>query len=154
MLTILFLSLFLSLSSYAQDCTDFNHKSINMNNEQVLVWKANTVNGYLNRGYVKGVITNIYRNNGHSHFAIDIDRVKGGDIEIIYNDRFGALPELVVGNNVVACGDYITANKGSSLPSPMGAIVHWVHYNPGDRDGGKHPHGFVIINGKLYGDPR
>jgi hypothetical protein len=98
------------------------------------------------------VVTNVYPDKtGHAHFAINLDQSSAGDIEIIYNDEFGALPRLQPGTQVVACGDYITAGPRSRLPSPMGAIIHWVHYNPGTRDGGAHPHGFLYIGGQVYG---
>lgn len=97
-------------------------------------------------------MTKIYPSRtGHTHFAIDLNGDRSGDLEVIYNDEFGELPRIQVGMQITACGDYITVGPRARLPSPMGAIIHWVHYNPGDRDGGRHPHGFLIISGKPYG---
>lgn len=133
-------------------CLDNQRQTLSLNNAQVLQWKRNTPDQYKNRGYVQGVVTNIYpESTRHAHFAIDLDGVPGGDIEIIYNQEFGALPPLRNGMMVQACGDYITVGPKARRPSPMGAIVHWVHYNPGDRDGGRHPHGFLAIQGQVYG---
>jgi hypothetical protein len=70
---------------------------------------------------------------------------------VIYNIEFGALPALSIGMNVAACGDYITVGPNAQLPSPEPAIIHWVHVNPGTRDGGAHPSGFLVINNQAYG---
>ena len=108
----------------------------------------------MKRALIQGVVTQLYSNKtGHTHFAISIDGDTRGDIEVIYNDEFGNLPMIQAGMQVVACGDYITVGPKARLPSPMGAIIHWVHYNPGDRDGGRHKHGFLVINGKTFGMP-
>lgn len=133
-------------------CLDNNHEALPYLNEQVLEWKRNTPDQTLKRALVEGVITQVYPSKtGHAHFAINIDDQSGGDLEVIYNDDFGRLPGLKTGMKIVACGDYITVGPRAKLPSPMGAIIHWVHYNPGDRDGGKHKHGFLIIDGKPFG---
>jgi hypothetical protein len=70
-------------------------------------------------------------------------------IELVYNDSFGELPELRLGMDVEACGDYITsyAPSGPYPASPDGALVHWVHHNPH----GSHPDGYVVIDGKVFG---
>lgn len=133
-------------------CLDPYRQSLPVNNAEPLRWKQSTPDQFKARAYVQGVLTDLYPDRtGHTHFAIDLDGKPGGDIEIIYNQKFGDLPVLRVGMMVQACGDYITVGPRAHRPSPMGAIVHWVHYNPGDRDGGRHPHGFLIIQGQLYG---
>ena len=133
-------------------CLSTTHESLGYNNSQVMKWKVSTKDQYLDRGYVNGTIANLLPDHtGHTHFSVNIDNIPGGDIEVIYNDEFGELPNLSVGMTVIACGDYITVGKNAHLPSPYGAIIHWVHNNPGTRDGGKHPSGFLIINGKPYG---
>lgn len=130
-------------------CLDQQRQSMGYNNDQILKWEKSTPDQYLARGLAQGTITQVYPNkNGHTHFAIGLG---AGGIEIIYNDEFGALPNLRTGMTVVACGDYITVGPRARLPSPMPAILHWVHYNPGNRDGGRHPSGFLIIDGKPYG---
>ena len=134
------------------ECLGQDHEQLSINNNQVIQWRESTKDQFHSRALVQGVITNVYpEKTGHAHFAINLDHVAAGDIEIIYNQEFGHLPVLQPGMTVVACGDYITAGPRSRLPSPMGAIIHWVHYNPGDRDGGVHPHGYLVINGQPYG---
>jgi hypothetical protein len=134
------------------DCFGTNRQQLPILNHQVIQWRESTRDQFQTRALVQGVITDIYpEKTGHAHFAINLDSEPSGDIEIIYNQEFGALPSLKRGMQVVACGDYITAGPRSRLPSPMGAIIHWVHYNPGNRDGGAHPHGYVMVNGMVYG---
>ncbi len=133
-------------------CLDNHHQSLGFMNSQVLQWKANTQNQYTNRAMVQGPIVKLLPDHtGHTHFGITLGQNQGGDLEVIYNDEFGELPPLSVGTPVIACGDYITVGRGAHLPSPFGAIIHWVHFNPGTRDGGAHPGGFLVINGKPYG---
>ena len=133
-------------------CLDKNHEALPFQNEQVIQWKKNTPDQTLKRALVQGTVSQIFNSKtGHSHFAINLDTDAKGDLEVIYNDDFGNLPAIQVGMKVVACGDYITVGPQAKLPSPMGAIIHWVHYNPGDRDGGAHKHGFLIVNNKPYG---
>ncbi len=132
-------------------CLDLQRQSMNYNNDQILKWEQSTRDQFQARGLVQGKITELYPNkNGHTHFGIDLG---GGGIEVIYNDEFGALPPLRPGMMVSACGDYITVGPQARLPSPMPAIIHWLHYNPGNRDGGKHLDGFLVIEGKAYGAP-
>ncbi len=130
-------------------CLDRQRQSMGYNNNQVTQWAKSTPDQFQARSLVYGKITQLYpTKNGHTHFAMSVGN---GSIEIIYNDHFGDLPSLSVGMDVIACGDYITVGPGARLPSPQPAILHWVHYNPGNRDGGRHPHGFLVINGKPYG---
>lgn len=136
----------------APSCLDNQNRPLVINNGHVLRLRESTQDQHKDRAFVQGVVTNIYSDRtGHNHFALNLDSHPAGDIEIIYNQDFGRLPAIVPGMTVVACGDYITAGPRSRLPSPMGAIIHWVHYNPGDRDGGRHPHGFLYVNGQLFG---
>ncbi len=131
-------------------CLDKQRQSMTYNNSQVVTWESSTPDQYLDRGLVYGTIQTIYPNKtGHTHFALSM--AGGGGIEIIYNDEFGELPALKPGMQVIACGDYITVGPKARLPSPMPAILHWVHFNPGTRDGGRHPGGFLIIGGSPYG---
>ena len=158
---VFFLNFQTSYSAYASEfaplpdhlsCLDQNNEALPVENAQVIQWKVNTPDQTLKRALIQGTVTQVYNDHtGHSHFAINIDDRPSGDIEVIYNDEFGALPAIQVGMSVIACGDYITVGPHAHLPSPMGAIIHWVHYNPGNRDGGAHKSGFLIINGKPYG---
>jgi hypothetical protein len=141
-----------SFSEAVPPCLDDQYRPLNIDNAHVLRLRESTQDQYKDRAFVNGVVTNVYADRtGHNHFALNLDSHPAGDIEIIYNQKFGRIPQIVPGMNVLACGDYITAGPRSRLPSPMGAIIHWVHYNPGDRDGGKHPHGFIGVNGRIYG---
>ena len=131
-------------------CLDNSNQNMRYNNSQVINWEQTTADQFKDRGMVQGTITKIYPSQtGHTHFAIGLGN--GSGIEVIYNNEFGALPRLVIGMTVSACGDYITVGPSAHLPSPMPAILHWVHYNPGTRDGGRHPGGFLIINNLPYG---
>jgi hypothetical protein len=89
------------------------------------------------------------------HLEIQIGNDRAQNLEVVYSRSFGDLPvdHLSAGAQVEACGDFINAKAraGSYAPSPMGAIIHWVHYNPGTRDGGKHEHGYTMIDGVVYG---
>ena len=139
----------------APDCPAFgwpNHvQNLPINNPQVLHWERTTANQYQDRGHVSGPITEIFPDkNGHHHFSIQVGTNATDLIEVIYNEDFGALPDLQVGMTVEACGDYITstAQSGPYPPSPDGAIIHWVHANPSGKG---HPPGYLIVNGVLCG---
>lgn len=131
-------------------CPAYN-TNLSINNDQVLHWKRTTSNQFRERAHVKGPISKLYQDrNGHYHFEINIGRYDDDSLEVIYNQEFGALPDLDLNMTVEACGDYITSTErsGPYPPSPDGAIIHWVHMNPSYRG---HPPGFLIINGSLYG---
>jgi hypothetical protein len=133
-------------------CDSEQGKQLPWMNDTVLNWKESTRDQYEARALVKGPITSIMVDrDSHTHFGINLNSDGTGDLEVIYNKSFGQLPRLEVGMTVTACGDYITVSKNARRPSPLGAIIHWVHYNPGDRDGGKHKHGYLIINKQPYG---
>jgi hypothetical protein len=135
-------------------CVGKDGKGLQYNNDEVMDWKTSTPDQYIDRSLVAGTVTKVLlTRKTHIHFAIDLDGNRTGDLEVIYNLSFGELPKIEIGSQVIACGDYITVGPKARQPSPLGAIIHWVHYNPGDRDGGRHPHGFVIINGKPFGHP-
>ncbi len=126
-------------------------------NEVVLGWKQSTPNQTLKRAHVAGVLVRVVEaRKSHAHFEVKIGEHAGESLELIYNVEFGRLPALSPGAQVEACGDYITstARAGRYPPSPMGAILHWIHFNPGDRDGGRHEHGYVMIDGVVYGGAR
>ena len=119
-------------------------------NTQVMQWQRAAQNNFSSRALVTGVFTTRYPDQtGHAHFAIDLDGDKKGDLEVIYQNDFGALPALKNGDQIAACGDYITDPKGSK----NGGIIHWIHSNDGARDGGTcvHPDGYLAINGVPYG---
>lgn len=126
-------------------------KPLAVNSDQVLHWKRTTQNQFQERGNVVGTVTQIFPDrSGHEHFEILIGRQAEDVIEVIYNSDFGKIPQVKVGDNVQACGDFIvaTAQSGPYPPSPSGAIIHWIHKSPKPD---RHPHGFLMINGTLYG---
>lgn len=136
----LFFALF--LNTQAPPCQDFEGNILPVNNAQVLYWKSNTPNQYLDRGHIYGRVGTVYPDkNGHKHFQAIID---GGTIEIVYNDSFGS-PVIKTGDVVESCGDYITSNKATAKypPSPDKAILHWVHRSNNPNN---HPHGYLRIN--------
>ena len=133
------------------DCLDERGQALGIINESVIEWKQNTPNQTKKRARVFGNIVRLFRNRtGHHHFEIALGKNPSDTLEVIYNDNFGDLGDLNLGSQVEACGDYITATRqaGPYPPSPSGAIIHWVHQAPNP---GRHQHGFLIIDGVLYG---
>jgi hypothetical protein len=154
--TVLGWFLLLPTFSFASDavplCMD-KTRPIPVNNSQALQWKKSSPNQYRARGHILGRVLKVYPNQSdHNHFAIQIGPSPKDTIEVIYNVEFGTLPRMAVGMEVEACGDYITASaqSGPYPPSPDGAIIHWVHYNP---NGSSHESGYLVIDGILYGYP-
>lgn len=134
----------------APDCLDNSGQSIPVINSQVLQWETTTPNQTLERAHVSGSIVQIFPDHsGHSHFAIQIGPNSSDQLEVVYNQDFGTVPTPTVGDQVEACGDYITstAQSGPYPASPCNAIIHWVHEDPH----GKHPGGYLMINGVVYG---
>ncbi|MBS1959980.1 MAG: hypothetical protein JST80_10940 [Bdellovibrionales bacterium] len=132
---------------------DAGKQITNFMNNTVLDWKETSKDQFKTRALVQGPISTFFNDHtGHAHFGINLNSDGISDLEVIYNEEFGALPDnLTIGQSVTACGDFIVARK--IRPSPLGALIHWVHYNPGDRDGGRHPHGYLVISGRAYGLP-
>lgn len=143
-----------SAFSASPPCLDSDGNSMEIDNASVIQYKYTTRNGYLARAYVQGEVTRVYPDrNGHDHFSIlfsSENSSKGETLEVVYNKEFGRLPRIQVGMRVEACGDYITSfarNRGYP-PSPDGAIIHWVHWNPSGRG---HKSGFLVVDGVVYG---
>lgn len=123
-------------------------------NAQALSWKTTTPNQFQTRGHIMGRVERVYPNQtDHNHFSLQIGPRPTDTIEVIYNIEFGQLPQIAVGMQVEACGDFI--NSFAPTPpypaSPDGAIIHWVHYS---NNANQHPSGFLVIDGILYGYPR
>ncbi len=123
-----------------------------VNNSQVLHWKRTTENQFRERAHVQGPILQLFSigDRDHVHFEIQLGKYSDETLEVIYNQDFGKLPPIHPGMQVEACGDYITstAPSGPYPASPVGAIIHWIHMNPNNS---KHDAGFLVIDGKLYG---
>ncbi|MDG0816212.1 DUF3465 domain-containing protein [Bdellovibrio svalbardensis] len=122
---------------------------ISYNNEQVLGWKFSEKSKFLSRAFIKGSIVGIIENRqGHIHFEVDFDKdltTNNDRVEVIYNVEFGELPDFRVGDELIACGDFIVDSW-----SPLGAVVHWLHSNP-NANKNKHEDGFLVINGQVTG---
>ncbi|MCM2322231.1 MAG: DUF3465 domain-containing protein [Oligoflexia bacterium] len=122
-----------------------------IDNEQVIAWKSSTPNQFKARARVEGVVTRVFpQRPSHNHFEIQLSDNEDDTLEVIFNSEFDVLPRIQPGMVVEACGDYITsfARANRYEASPSGAIIHWVHEN---SRGGGHEHGYLVINGKLYG---
>lgn len=156
-LTVLGLLSFLPALSFSSDTVPpciANGRALPVINAQTLGWKTSTANQFKTRAHVLGRVEKVYANQSdHNHFSLQIGPRPTDTVEVIYNIEFGQLPQMAVGMQVEACGDFI--NSFAPAPpfptSPDGAIVHWVHYNP---DGNGHPSGYLVIDGVLYGYPR
>ena len=130
-----------------ETCLDHG-KSLEVINDQVIVWKSSTANAFLARARIEGTVDQVFPDHsGHRHFSLKIGPKATDHIEVIYNLSFGNLPTPTIGMTAEACGDYITsiAQTGSYPPSPDGGIIHWVHRSPHG-----HEAGYVILNGIKY----
>ena len=148
---LILLSLFVSYAASANtDLPVCKNKSEDLpfNNEQVIEWRHTQKPKFLARAFIQGVIVSEIENRqGHVHFEVDLDKdltTTADRVEVIYNIEFGALPDYRAGDELIACGDFIVDSW-----SPMGAVVHWLHYNPKAKN--KHEDGFIVINGALAG---
>lgn len=122
-----------------------------VNNTAVIQWKNNTQNQYRNRAHIQGTLVKVFPDqSGHHHYEIQIGSSQTDLIEVIYNEQFGPVPNVTVGAQVEACGDYITSNTpaGHFPASPDGAIIHWVHKSPNPK---AHDSGFIVFNGVVCG---
>ncbi|MBC7419816.1 MAG: DUF3465 domain-containing protein [Bdellovibrio sp.] len=145
---------FLSVPSFAQSaapsCLSGNQELL-VNNASVIQWKNNTKNQYRNRAHILGTLVRAFPDHsGHHHYEVQIGGNQADVIEIIYNEQFGPVPQVIAGAQIEACGDYITSNStaGHFSASPDGAIIHWVHRSPNPAS---HASGFMKINGIVCG---
>jgi hypothetical protein len=139
-----------ALADSAPECED-RGANIAVNNDQVIQWKSSTRNSFQARGHVVGPILQVYPDHsGHHHFEISLSNKPGDTIEVIFNEDFGSVPALRAGQQVEACGDYITSNapSGPYPASPDNAILHWVHASPHPQT---HPSGYMMVDGVVYG---
>ncbi len=144
----------LAISSDAVPPCIANGRPIPINNAQALAWKGSTPNQFRARSNILGRVVRVYPNQSdHNHFSLQIGPGPRDTIEVIYNVEFGQLPQIAIGMQVEACGDFINsfAQAGPYPASPDGAIIHWVHYSP---SGNQHDSGFLMIDGILYGYPK
>lgn len=143
-------------------CNDVRGSAMSVDNARILNLKKSTKNQYRDRGYIQGTLVGVLQDR-KSHLHLDVflgetpsGRGRDSDIEIIYNRAFDEIDgrSLRPGAEVIACGDFINsfAPAGRYPASPVGAILHWTHMAPQPP----HQHGFLMIDGKLYGqtDPQ
>lgn len=127
-------------------------QAIGVNNTEVLYWRDSpqVPNGFQNRANVTGVVLGIYPDaTGHNHFLIQIGPNSTDELEVVYNEEFGALPQITRGMQVHACGDFVKSDApfNGYQASPAGALVHWIHAT----DTPNHPGGFLELDGVVYG---
>jgi hypothetical protein len=159
--SVLAFSFFFSVSAFSAtsktpSCLDFDRRPLQVNNNEVLKWKEQTPNEFKDRALVVGTLIGVILDRkSHLHLEMDLtpetaNADKKEHIEIIYNKEFGFVDNVKPGSEIVACGDYITSNDftGKYKPSPLGAIIHWVHAS---NNTDKHVHGFLMIGGKVFG---
>lgn len=137
-------------------CYDTDRSEIRQNNRDVLNWKDNSKNQFKARALVEGVIVGtLLDRRSHLHLEIDLTPENGSadrseNLEVIYNKEFGTVTKVTPGMKIAACGDYITSREqaGNYPPSPVGAIIHWVHAS---NDLGRHQNGYLVIDSTLFG---
>ena len=148
---LVFLSTFsLAYGDQTPSCLSGNGQALSVNNDQVLIWKETSKDQFHSRGHIKGELVKIFPDaTGHHHMSVSIGPNSQDTIEVIYNEDFGSMPELQIGQIIEACGDYITSRGevGRYPASPDGAIVHWVHQSTNPN----HLSGYVIIDGTVCG---
>lgn len=137
------------------ECKGKENQNLPINNEEVLKWKESTPNQFKARAHVMGTIVGtLLDRDSHLHIEIDLNSgpqmARNEHLEVVYNKKFGEVPQYRNGMILQACGDYITATQssGNYKPSPVGAIIHWVHMSP---DPHRHAGGFLAIDGKVTG---
>lgn len=150
---------FYSISSFAflensvvPDCMA-GKQEIRINNEQVLNLKKTARNGVEYRAFVAGrLVQSPWIKNKHVRFIMSIGPDKKDLLEVIYNLKFGAMPQISPTAEIKVCGDFINSNQRHNGydASPAGAVIHWVHFNPGTREM-QHEHGFIMVDDKLVG---
>lgn len=132
--------------SAAPACLD-NKKPMTYNHEKLLNLRESMPKKFTARAYVRGKIVRVMEDRqNHIHFEVDFDgdfQTSDDRLEVIYNRKFGPVPDFRSGESLIACGDFVIDPY-----SPTKAVVHWLHINPHQKG---HDHGFLIINGILTG---
>jgi hypothetical protein len=150
---ILVTSLSISWSAEAKveelpKCVGKSGQALSIDNARVLKLKFSTPNQFLERARVEGRVVRLFPSRPeHAHFEIQIGPNAKDTLEVVFNLDFGR-PQPKVGDDVEACGDYITSNAPTERyqASPSGAIIHWVHEN---SRGGGHPDGYIVMNDRF-----
>lgn len=120
---------------------------LEFNENKVLIWRDHLEKKETARAFVKGIIVRIMEDRQkHVHFEVDFDKdlsTKDDRIEVIYNTKFGPLPENRPGDEIIACGDFV-----ADPYSPFKGVVHWLHMSPKKS---AHDDGYLAINGVVTG---
>ncbi|AHZ84862.1 hypothetical protein Bb109J_c2168 [Bdellovibrio bacteriovorus] len=151
MKSLIFFLIMISCSAFAGDripqCFDRKDR-MEFNESQVLTWREFMENKFTARAFVDGTLVRLMEDRqGHVHFEVDLDENLNTDddrVEVIYNVKYGKLPEYQPGDRIIACGDFVVDKY-----SPHKAVIHWLHINP--KKGGPHEDGFIAINGQVAG---
>ncbi len=147
----LFLSILLiifHLQSFAQEVACFDKKkTLSLDNDRAITLKESQNYGFKTRLFLTGTIIQMTENRqGHVHYEVDLDSnlsTINDRIEAIFNSQYGELPQIIGGEKVILCGDFILDQY-----SPFKAVIHWLHKSPNVK---KHDHGFMIINEEVFG---
>lgn len=127
-------------------CMDKKER-LEFNESQVLTWRDLMEKKFTARAFIKGVIVRIMEDRQkHVHFEVDLDAdlsTNEDRIEVIYNTKFGPLPENRSGDELIACGDFV-----ADPYSPFKAVIHWLHVSPKKS---AHDDGYLAINGVVTG---
>lgn len=118
------------------------------NEGQVIEWlNSKSQKRLIDRAHVQGIIVRLIEDRqNHIHLEVDMDtdlNTKKDRVEIIFNTKFGSLPEFRPNDPIIACGDFIRDKY-----SPLKGVIHWLHLNPKNT---RHEHGFLVINGVMTG---
>lgn len=141
-------TLFFTIHAFAElpVCMDKKER-MDFNESQLLTWREFMDNKFIARGFIKGSVVGLIEDRQkHVHLEVDLDEnINTNDdrIEVIYNSKYGELPPTQVGDEVVACGDFVV-DKYSNFQ----AVLHWLHTSPKPKT---HEHGYLAINGVVYG---
>lgn len=147
-LMVFILSSLFSVAVFAKvpACMDKKER-LEYNENRLLLYRDEMEAKFLARAFVKGIIVGIMEDRQkHVHFEVDLDEdlsTQNDRIEVIYNTKFGELPDNRPGDELIACGDFIVDPY-----SPFKAVIHWLHISPKKNN---HDHGFLAINGQVTG---
>ncbi|UOF01738.1 hypothetical protein [Bdellovibrio reynosensis] len=130
----------------APACMDRKDR-LDYNESRLLLYRDEMEPKFTARAFIKGIIVGIIEDRQkHVHFEVDLDgdlATRDDRIEVIYNTKFGPVPENRPGDELIACGDFV-----ADPYSPFKAVVHWLHMAPKKSN---HDHGYMIINGQITG---
>lgn len=147
LLLFLFVAAPFLTASAAPPCFDRKAR-MEYNDSMVLSWREFMESKFTARAFIKGRLVLLMEDRqNHVHFEVDLDEdlnTQDDRVEVIYNTKYGPLPEYQPGDEIIACGDFV-----ADPYSPHRAVIHWLHLNP--KKGGPHEDGYLSINGQVTG---